>query len=113
MRREGREAGGMTGSETKRGRKKQILQSLCLLLASGSYGRGKVENLSEIDEYPWHAGADALTQSSPTFPLIFVGVSLTSLPSPLLSSPFLSPLLSSLYSPLLLLFSCLLIQCCD
>lgn len=45
--------GRMTVSvKQKGGRKKQILQSLCLLLASGFYGRRKVENLREIDEYP-------------------------------------------------------------
>lgn len=44
--------GNDSESEQKEGRKKQILQSLCLLLASGFYGRRKVENLREIDEYP-------------------------------------------------------------
>lgn len=34
-----------------------------------------MENLSEIDEYPWHAGTHALRQTAHTFLLIFVGVS--------------------------------------
>lgn len=70
---------GMTGSETKR--KRQISQ-LCLLTASGFYGRGKVENLEEIDEYPWRSGTSALTQTAHAFLLIFVGDS-----SPLCFSP--------------------------
>lgn len=73
----------MAEKETKRGSEKEILESLCLLLASGFYGRGKVENLREIDEYPWYAGTHALTQSTHTFLLIFVGF------------PFLSPSLIS------------------
>lgn len=63
------EAVGTTGSETKRD------AELCLLTASGFYGRGKVENLGEIDEYPWRSGASALTLTAHTFLLIFVGVS--------------------------------------
>lgn len=114
MWKEAGETGGKTENETKRGREKQILQSLCLLLASGFYGRGKVENLREIDEYPWHAGTHALTQSTHTFLFIFVGVSLSLHSTPILSYPLplYSPLLS-LYSPPLLLFPCLPIQCCD
>lgn len=61
-------------SEKQRGKEKQILQSLCLLLAPGFYGKRKVENLREIDEYPWHA----LTQTAHTFLLFFVGVFLSS-----------------------------------
>ena len=80
--------------ETKRGR--EILRSLCLLLASGLYGRGKVENLREIDEYPWHAGIHTLTTSTHMFLFIFLGFPLPSyhlcfsalLSSPLLFSPF-------------------------
>lgn len=61
-----------SGSKTK---SDADLTELCFLTASGFHGRGKVENLGEIDEYPWRSGASALTQTAHTFLLIFVGIS--------------------------------------
>lgn len=56
---------GTAESETHR---EADLTELCLLLASGFYGRRKVENLGEIDEYPWRSGASALCTNRPHVP---------------------------------------------